>query len=247
MMVLSIAGCLGPIADLYPPRPQSPERLVWVVDHGWHTSLVVRTADVAGDRWPERSDFASAQFLEVAWGDRDFYTAPRGTLALALRAAVASRGSVLHVVGFDEAVPRYFPASEIVEVALSMRGFDALVQFIDDAHARGDAPRARRLEPGLYGDSGFYPARARYSLLNTCNTWIASALRAAGCPITPLWAATTSGVLVQVRPLGRVLPPGAGRSRPARRRRCDSLGGRWSGRYGSATAPTPTTRSCSTR
>ena len=44
--VLSIAGCLGPIADLYPPHPQTPERLVWVVDHGWHTSLVVRTADV---------------------------------------------------------------------------------------------------------------------------------------------------------------------------------------------------------
>jgi len=209
--VLTVAGCLGPMADRYPPDPQSPARVVWVVDHGWHTSLVVRAADVAGDGWPERVDFASARFLEVAWGDRDFYTAPRGTLALALRAAVASRGSVLHVAGFSEAVARYFPEREIVEVALSLRGFDALVQFVDDAHARGGARRAPRLQPGLYGDSGFYPARARYSLLNTCNTWIASALRAAGLPITPLWAATTGGVLVQVRPLGRVLQPGAGR------------------------------------
>ena len=206
-----VAGCLGPVRDLYPPDSLEDVRVVWVVDHGWHTCVVVRAADFPADRWPERADFPGARFLEAAWGDRDFYAAPRGSLALALRAAFVSRGSVLHVVGFRAPVTEYFAGSEVVEVALSRRGFEALVRFIDDAHARADAGRAPRLAPPLYGDGGFYPAGARYSVLTTCNTWIASALRAAGCPITPLWAATAGGVLVQVRPLGRVLQPGAGR------------------------------------
>ena len=181
---------------------------MWIVDHGWHTSLVVRAGDVAGDAWPERSDFPAARYLEVAWGDRDFYVAPRGTSGLALRAAIVSRGSVLHVVGFSEPVGAYFPAREIVEVALSRRGFEALVRFVDATHARAGAARAPRLARGLYGDSGFYPAGGRYSLLNTCNTWIASALRVAGSPITPLWAPTAAGVLRQVRSFGRVVPSG---------------------------------------
>jgi hypothetical protein len=146
---------------------------VWIVDHGWHTSLVVRASDVAGDAWPERRDFPAARYLEVAWGDRDFYVAPRGTSGLALRAATVSRGSVLHVVGFSDPVGVYFAAREVVEVALSR-----------------------------------HPAGGRYSLLNTCNTWIASALRAAGSPITPLWTPTAAGVLRQVRSFGRVVPSG---------------------------------------
>jgi uncharacterized protein (TIGR02117 family) len=176
---------------------------VWIVDHGWHTGLVVRVDDIPDGLWPERADFPGARFLEVAWGDQDFYAAPEGTLGLALRAVFASKGSVLHVVGFSAPVARYFAASEVIEVTLSRPGFEALVRFIDAAHAREAGRRATRVAPGLYGDSGFYPAGGRYSLLTTCNTWIASALRAAGCPVTPLWAATPGGVLVQVRRLGR--------------------------------------------
>jgi uncharacterized protein (TIGR02117 family) len=182
--------------------------VVWVVGHGWHTGLVVREADVPAGLWPERADFPGARFLEVAWGDREFYVAPRGTLALALKAAFRSRGSVLHVAGFDAPPARSFEGSEVVELVLSREGFDRLARFIDDGHARGGARRAPRLAPGLYGASAFYPATGRYSLLNTCNTWIAAALRAAGCPVTPFWAATASGLLAQVRPLGRVLQPG---------------------------------------
>jgi uncharacterized protein (TIGR02117 family) len=176
------------------------------VDHGWHTGLVVRVADLPGDLWPERADFPGARFLEVAWGDRDFYVAPRGTSGLAMRAALVSRGSVLHVVGFREPVSVAFPAREVIAVTLSRRGFAELARFVDATHDRGGASRGARLAPGLYGDGGFYPARGRYSLLNTCNTWIATALREAGAPITPQWAATAGGVLRQVRSFGRVVP-----------------------------------------
>jgi Protein of unknown function (DUF2459) len=50
----------------------------------------------------------------------------------------------------------------------------------------------------LYGDSKFYSARGRYHLLYTCNTWIADALRAAGLPITPVYAMTAGNLMWQV-------------------------------------------------
>jgi uncharacterized protein (TIGR02117 family) len=146
-------------------------------------------------------DFGAARYLEVAWGDRDFYMAPRGSLGLALKAALASGGSVLHVVGLEEAPARYFAGSEVIEVGLTRAGLEALARFVDAAHQRGPEGRGSRLGAGLYGNSAFYPSGQRYSLRNTCNTWIASALRVAGCPVDPDRAMTAGGVLRQVRGL----------------------------------------------
>lgn len=203
LVVALAAGCLGPVAGLYPPDASGPTRTVWVVGHGWHVGLVLRARDVPAALWPERRDFAGATHLEVGWGDREFYRTPNPTLTTALRAAVASGGSVLHVAAFDGPVERYFPDAGVVEVTLSPRGFEALCRFIDASHARDGRERATPLGPGWYGRSRFYPATGRYHLLNTCNTWVAEALRAAGCPITPVWAVTAGNVMSQAARFGR--------------------------------------------
>jgi hypothetical protein len=42
-------------------------------------------------------------------------------------------------------------------------------------------------------------------MLTTCNVWTARALRAAGFPITPVWALTAANVMFQVES-GRAAP-----------------------------------------
>ena len=56
---------------------------------------------------------------------------------------------------------------------------------------------------GQDANSRFYAAREKYSLLKTCNTWTARALRSAGLPITSLYAVSAGNVMEQARPLGR--------------------------------------------
>ncbi|MBI4637883.1 MAG: DUF2459 domain-containing protein [Candidatus Rokubacteria bacterium] len=166
---------------------------------------MVRRGDISSSIWPEHNDFPHAQFLEVAWGDRDFYQAERGTVWLALKAAFVSPESVLHVVGFSAPIEQYFPSSDVVEVTTSARGFDELSRFIHESYARNGEGQTVRLGQGQYGTSSFYLATGNYHLLNTCNNWIAKALRAAGLPITPLYSMTTGNVLRQVSRFGRVL------------------------------------------
>ncbi|MBI3028018.1 MAG: DUF2459 domain-containing protein [Candidatus Rokubacteria bacterium] len=196
------AGCAGPIRGLYPPRPGEAAVSVYVLSHGWHTGIAVRRADVPPGLWPEHGDFAGSEFVEVGWGDRDFYQAQEGTSGLALRAAVWSRASVLHVVGFNGAVGRAFPGSDVVELGVSARGLERLSAFIEDAYARDAAGRAMPLGPGQAPVSRFYVARETYYLWRTCNTWTARVLRAAGVPITPLYAITAGNVMYQVRRSG---------------------------------------------
>ena len=204
------SACCGPIASLYPPRGDEVGRRVWVVRHDWHTGLVLRREDVPADVWPERDDFSGAEYLDVGWGDRDFYRAPRGSLWLGLKAAFWANDSVLHVAAFSAPPAVYFAGREVAEIGLSIRGFRALAAFIADAHARTGEGRAILLGPGTYGDSRFYLGRERY-VLTTCNVWTARALRAGGFPITPFWAITAANVMLQVESGLGVAAPGGGR------------------------------------
>jgi uncharacterized protein (TIGR02117 family) len=190
------SACSSSITSLYPPHGDEVARRVWVVRHEWHTGLVLRREDVPADVWPERDDF-SAAYLEVGWGERDFYHAPRGTLWMGLKAAFWANDSVLHVAAFGPPPAVYFAGSEVAEIPLSTRGFHALAAFIADAHARTGEGRAIPLGPGWYGDSRFYLGRERY-VLTSCNVWTARALRAGGFPITPFWAITAANVMFQV-------------------------------------------------
>jgi uncharacterized protein (TIGR02117 family) len=193
------AACLTPVTDLS-TSPGEPPVTIWVLDHGWHTALAVRRADVDRALWPAVDDFPASTFIEVAWGDRDFYMATPATMWMAIKAAFGARGSVLHIVGLDALIPAHSSRSEIVELRVSRRGFDALTRFVSEEHQRNAEGQPVRLQPGLYGSSWFYIARSRYSLFNTCNTWIARALQTAGLPVTPSGVITAGGLMQQLTP-----------------------------------------------
>jgi uncharacterized protein (TIGR02117 family) len=195
------AGCGGPVAGLYPPPAGEAALPVWIVAHGWHAGIAVRASDVPATRWAERRDFPRADYLEVGWGDREYWQAEDPGLGLALNALVLPTPSVVRVIAVDEPLAAAFPGAEIVELRLSRAGFERLLRFVDDTFARGGAPSAPALGPAAWPRSRFYPAHGSYHLFRTSNTWTARVLREAGVPITPAFALTSGGVMRQVRRL----------------------------------------------
>ncbi|RMI27498.1 MAG: DUF2459 domain-containing protein, partial [Calditrichaeota bacterium] len=196
-------GCTGQRSSLFPPSPEEPTVPVYVVGHGWHTGIVLPVAEVSDTLLPGITDFADETYVEFGWGDEAFYRAEEPNVWLALRAVFWPTPSVLHVVGFSQEVPRYFPASEIFRIDLSWKGFYRLCRFIDRSYARNAAGELIHRGKGLYGNSGFYAGREKYYGLRTCNSWVARALREAGCPIKPTGACTAEDVLVQVKRFGK--------------------------------------------
>ncbi len=196
------AACLGPVHGLHPPPADEATITVHVVRYGWHSGLVMRRDQIPSGAWPEHDLFPSARYLEVGWGDRAFYQSPDAGIALALEASFASGGSVLHVTGLARPPAEHFARAEITPVELSAAGAEALARFVSRAYARDASGAPIDLGPGLYPGSRFYAATGRYSLFHTCNSWIAEALRAGGCPITPAWAATGGNLAFQARRCG---------------------------------------------
>ena len=188
-------------------RPASAQQVepVYLVGHGWHAGLVIRRTEATAAQWPEQNDFPKATFLEVGWGDRDFYQDPNPGAGKMLKAGLWPTPSVLHVAGFRGEVTAYFPASEVIRLDLPEAGVDSLAAYIHRAYARDEAGRAIPLGPGLYGESRFYAGRERYHLHKNCNTWAARALRRAGVPLRPAEVLTAGDLLKQVRRFGEVI------------------------------------------
>ncbi|HUC97273.1 MAG TPA: DUF2459 domain-containing protein [Candidatus Polarisedimenticolaceae bacterium] len=173
---------------------------VFVVHNNWHAALVVRKADLSQALLPEQDHFPEAEYLEIGWGDRDYFPATEESVGLALRAAFWSSGSVLHVVGFRGAVGDYFVDGEIIELALSPEAFQRLSEFVSASFSRADPSVPAQSQPGLVPYARFYPAAGRFSILRTCNTWIAEALKSTGLDISPRYVITAASLARQVRP-----------------------------------------------
>lgn len=204
LLLACCVGCRAPGVPLYPLEAQEAPQFIYVVGHGWHTGIVVPWDAIDERLWPEKHDFPEARYLEVGWGDHDFYRTPQAGFCTLVQAALWSPASVLFVIGVRAPVTEYFTRADIVEIPLSRRGLDELLRFVHATYARDSAGRQIPLGPGNnHPFSTFYRAEGRYSMFNTCNTWVAKALQAAGLPMSRVLRA--EGVMEQARRYGRVL------------------------------------------
>ena len=188
-----------------PPGPDEPAITVYLVSHGWHAGIVVERADISNAVWPEQVDFSMGKFLEIGWGDRDYYQTPEPHWGITLKAALLPTESVLHIVAFDAPILTYFPRSEIIEIQLSEPGFERLSRYISASYAKDASGKSIPLGVGLYGTSQMYLSTETYHLFNTCNVWTARAIKEAGCPITPAFTVTVDSLMSQARRFGRLI------------------------------------------
>ena len=194
-----LTGCVGPITALYPPTDAKKNFKLFVVNHGWHTGLVLRRADVPPGRWPQLIDFPKAKYIEIGWGDAGFYQAKQITSGLALKAIFWPTSSVLHVVGLEDSAEVSFPYSQVLTLPVSEAGWLSLIQFIEHSYAYDEYQHWQLIGHGIYGDSRFYQAQGYYHLFHTCNHWTAAAIRATGYPISRFYAFSAGNVLYQLQ------------------------------------------------
>jgi uncharacterized protein (TIGR02117 family) len=208
VLVLALTIFAAPSAGIATVASPDERRPVYLVSHGWHVGLVLRRDDVAAASWPEKEALPSFRYLEVGWGDGDYYPARRGTIPLALRAAFRSRWSVLRVIGFDGRVPETFPRSKILRIDVSPAAVAAVADHIHRSYAGAPHGHPIITAPAEHGFGFFFAARGRYSVRENSNTWVARALTVAGCPIDVETALTAGAVLHQAARFARVVRPG---------------------------------------
>jgi uncharacterized protein (TIGR02117 family) len=208
---------------LYPVSAAEPGVRVFVVSHGYHAGVVLprgTLAEAASRRgyaalMAVATRFAAFPFVEIGWGDEEFYrsvpTIASLTVSMAARALfLPGNRSVLHVVGLSYPPRAAFPLADIIALDLSPEGFERMLARIDATFApAGTGEPTDDAGPGLYGPSRFYRARGTFNILHVCNHWLADLLDAAGVPTAPVAATLPPGLFLDLewrsglRPLPR--------------------------------------------
>lgn len=202
--------------ELYPARG-SIRVPVLVVDHGYHSGLVIRAVDLGGiaaalkaerpeltrllmsfvRRWPD------ADWFEFGWGDAAFYQATPTLadmdLGLAIPALLWPTESVVQVVPGIGRPDLAFPGSDHVALDLSAAGLRALAIRLGEAIAAGPAGLPDPVGPSLYGVGLFVRSGVSYHAGRTCNQWVSGLLRSAGVPSSWFWSVTSAGLLQELR------------------------------------------------
>ena len=180
-------------------KPSCPT--VYVINHGWHTGLVVSAVDFAPSAFFREKQVRDWRWLKFGWGDAAFYQTPDAGLGLALRALLTPTDTVMHVIGFNSPPARAYPTRETLALKLSPAGYRAVLGYIKGSFALGEDGRPALSKDGKDGRSVFYKALGSYSILRTCNTWLAQALVTGGLPLAPDEAARADDLMVQLRAL----------------------------------------------
>ncbi len=203
-LALLLTAC-APSAHAPPPSQiyLDAKNVIFVTSNGWHSSIVVAKVDLPPDRLPETADFPEARFLEFGWGDAEYYPAKDATVGMALRAALVPTPAVVHMAGLPVEPARRYPRAEVVSLPIDDENFGRLVDFVATSFERSGAARVVATGPGLYATSRFYPAKGSFHLFNTCNTWTARALAAAGFEVSASGTSRAEALMQQVRALVR--------------------------------------------
>ncbi|MEM7059759.1 MAG: DUF2459 domain-containing protein [Pseudomonadota bacterium] len=197
--------------EIYPP--ESDPRPVWVVDHGWHSGVIIGQAELRAAALsleltePDAADrirwlttrYPAAEWIEVGWGDAEFYqqTPTIGDVDpwLGAKALLMPTEAALQIVPGWGPPDGSFVASDKQRVLLSLDGFRKLALQLAEAVEYGVSPTGQ----SLYGEGHFFPARQSYHLFRTCNHWVSNLLRAAGVPSSGIPGTFSSTLMMELR------------------------------------------------
>ena len=169
----------------------------YVVSHGWHAGIVVDRLDLLDHVPALEKDFPLAAYLEIGWGDEQWYRAQTPSAGLAIRAVLWPTSTVIHAVAIPKSPRLVFPESEVIEVSIPRAGYEQLLTYLAESFKRTSSGGLVPLGRGLYGDGRFYRAEGRFHAFNTCNTWVAKAVGTTGYPIRDQTVITVGPLLRQ--------------------------------------------------
>jgi uncharacterized protein (TIGR02117 family) len=204
-MLLAIAA-LTPRRWGNSPTPPGCGFLIYVLGDGMHTNLWVPVQSPLFD-WNQqvgavgRQPLSTYRYLQFGWGDRRFYMETPSWAQVrptdALRALFAPQNAAALLLKGHTSPPQ--AGSETVRcLRLSQEDYVALMTFLEASFQRDAQGKTLRLGSGQDGDSSFYAATGHYSILRTCNSWTADALRQANAN-TPLWGGLAPAVMRQLQ------------------------------------------------
>lgn len=190
LIFLGLLFVLPSYGQFLGPADQHSQQ-VFVIEEYWHTGIVFEVDSSTRATIPALNDFDWADYVDIGWGDEDFYQNPDIDILLGAKAILVPTSSVVRVEGFrGKAIERLQRADTSFSFRLSNSQFEKLLRFIRDSFTYGSDGNPVIKGKQLGDRVIFYASPLPYHLFNTCNTWVGKAFRRAGFDVSTTWLIT---------------------------------------------------------
>lgn len=203
--ILVFYTCFLPGLLLKAQQGVEEKHTIYVASISWHTGIVVPAYSLPDSIWPTGHDFSNVSYLEIGWGDRDFYQDTGFSIWYAIKAIFWPTPSVLHVNPLPENLESYYVDTKVVKMEITGKQLKDLSRYLLEHFKLNEKGKLIPLQAGIYSDSQFFAGRTKYYFPKNSNVWAARALKRAGFSITPIFYQTTGWVLNKADNFGKVV------------------------------------------
>ncbi len=196
-ILLSLSACANKNLQPYLENYSGYQNLVYVIDHGIHTGIVIETKHILQMLGLQESLYKKYRFVEIGRGDAGFYQDEEENSSTALSALFLSTPAVLHLRGYNNPPYKRYPLSRTLEVRLSGQALQNLAEAVAGSFVLNHG-KAVEVAKGKDERSRFFKADGTYHLFYTCNNWTAEMIQLADYPISHRWAFFADSVMSQI-------------------------------------------------
>jgi len=157
---------------------------IYVANISWHTAIIVPASILPDSIWPAGHDYSQFNYLEIGWGDREFYQDEGFNPICAIKALFISTPTALHLFPLESIEKTYFN-HYVVALEVNKNQVDQLARFLLGHFQFNQDRKVIPLNNGLYYNSQFFAGSGQYHFPINSNVWVAQALKEAGFNICP--------------------------------------------------------------
>ncbi len=178
---------------------------VYLIKSHWHVGFLLSVNDNLLKRFSFFDSFENYDFIDIGWGDEDFYQNDDIDYFLGAKAILFPTNSVLRVSGHSSGIERIIYWSDYcLKLTLNRNSFNMLLDFIYDSFLLINETPVVTLEKHG-GMIKYYRSVHKYHLFNTCNKWIAKGLEYAGLNVSSSGIITAEDLIKEVSKTGEVI------------------------------------------
>lgn len=185
---------------------QEPEEKdsIYVSSIGWHTGIVVPLEIFPESIWPEKHNYSEAAYLEIGWGDAQYFPNKNFNLWYALKAVFWPTPSVLLITPIYGKVESFYYNTNVAKIAVGGEQLNRLKKYLLEEFELNEKTE---LMPVTAGPSNghFFKGSSSYYFPKNSNVWIARALEKTGFSLNPCWYQTTGQVVRKAGEFGELV------------------------------------------